>query len=88
MTTYINTESPSIVHKHIAEDRAKFEAELAACLDGSWPRNVGDRLRYHLPVTLGDTPAEANEKDRRYVARLCRQEIKWLDTKVAYLNAL
>jgi len=67
-----------IALKYFEEDRQKAEAELAACEDGSWPRDLNDRLRYDLPSYPYDPPEVVAAKHREYVAKLCRKKLAWL----------
>lgn len=67
-----------VARKYFEQDKVKALAELAACQNGSWPRNLNDELRYSPPAKA-DTPA----KVRRYVAKLASKEIAWLEAKLS-----
>jgi hypothetical protein len=73
----------SIARKHLEADLAARTAELAACEDGSWPRNTNDALRWqNLPRMPYDPHAVVRKAHQEYVASLCRQEIEWLSEQL------
>lgn len=60
--------------------RAEVVAELAATQDGTWPRDSNDVMRYvHLPQGSPYSSSDTLQKQREYVAKLCRQELEYLD---------
>jgi len=63
----------------MARELAAREAELAACEDGSWPRDVNDSVRYkNLPRMPYDPYYVVRKAHQEYVSRICRQEIECL----------
>lgn len=73
-----------IARKHLETDLAARRAELAACENGSWPRDTNDAMRWqNLPRMPYDPPAVVRKAHQEYVARLCRQEIEWLERRLS-----
>jgi hypothetical protein len=62
-----------------ARYRADFQAELDAALDGTWPRDLNDQMRWANLPTDRYSQEETLLKQREYVARLCRAEIAYID---------
>ena len=63
-----------------AQYRAGYEAELAAAQDGTWPRDLNDQMRWqNLPKMPYDPPEVVQAAHRAYVARICKQELDYLD---------
>jgi hypothetical protein len=63
-----------------ARYRADHQAELDAALDGSWPRNLNDQMRWaNLPHCPYDGSEATLRKHREYVAKQCRAEIAYID---------
>ena len=62
--------------ERLRQDR---QAELDACLDESWPRNLNDFMRWsRLPGNQFLSAAEDLRMQREHVADCCRQEIQYL----------
>jgi hypothetical protein len=73
-----------IERKYAEEDLAGAKAELAACEDGSWPRDASDALRWqNLPKMPYDPPTVAAKAHREYVADCLRGHIGWLENRLA-----
>jgi hypothetical protein len=63
-----------------ARQRADYNAELAACMDGTWPRDTSDAMRWlNYPRNQFDSNAEALRKQREYAAKMCRSGLAYLD---------
>lgn len=67
-----------------AEDRARLradrQAEMEAVHAGRWPRDLNDYLRWiHLPQIPHLSAADSRAVQEAYVARLCAEEIAYLD---------
>ena len=63
-----------------AEMRAARQAELDACLDGSWPRDINDQMRWLRAPTSPFLSARANRRiEQEHAARICQSEIDYLD---------
>lgn len=72
------TPATPVARKYFQEDLETRKAELEACENGTWPRNISDHLRYYPPPHIAECPV----KTRKYVANLCRKEIAWLEAKL------
>lgn len=73
-----------IARKIAEQDLAARRAELVACEDGSWPRDTNDAMRYQrLPRMPYDPPGVVRKAHQEYVAKLCRQEIEWLERRLS-----
>lgn len=70
-----------VARRQRQESRARVEAELASCLDGTWPRNLSDELRYSIPRMPYDGPEAVRAARQAHVAGLCRRELSWHDSQ-------
>jgi len=55
------------------EMKADRQAELAACEDGTWPRDLNDAMRWNPSRSSQD-----GLTDREYAAKMCRLEIEYI----------
>jgi len=60
--------------KDRATERAARQAELEACQDGTWPRNINDEFRWLR------APTKNRRIEREHAAKMCALSIVYLDS--------